>query len=90
LGVNPSWGYAENEKGNLASGQIVLLGTDGLWEARNPKGVMFGKDSVCKIIRQNATAGADGILDFLLEGLNRFKKDQDAEDDVTLIVIKIQ
>ncbi len=90
LGVNPSWCYAENEKGNLASGQIVLLGTDGLWEARNPQGVMFGKDSVCKIIRQNATAGADGILYSLLEGLNRFKKDQDAEDDVTLIVIKIQ
>jgi sigma-B regulation protein RsbU (phosphoserine phosphatase) len=90
LGVNPSWCYAENEKCNLASGQIVLLGTDGLWEAQNPQGTMFGKDSVCTIIRQNATADAGGILNSLLEGLNRFKKDRDAEDDVTLVVIKIQ
>ena len=51
---------------------------------------MFGKDAVCEIIRQHATGGAPGILNALLEGLNRFKQDRDVEDDVTLVVIKIQ
>jgi sigma-B regulation protein RsbU (phosphoserine phosphatase) len=90
MGVNPSWCYRENQKYNLAKGQIVLLGTDGLWETQNPEGAMFGKEAVCEIIRQNAAAGAPGLLNALLEELNRFKKDRDTEDDVTLVVIKIQ
>ena len=90
MGVNPSWCYVENEKNNLAGGQIVLLGTDGLWETHNPRGVMFGKDTVCDIIRKNAASGAPGILNTLLEELNHFKEDRDAEDDITLVVIKIQ
>ena len=37
LGADDNWQYGENEKQNLANGQIIVLGTDGIWEARNPK-----------------------------------------------------
>jgi sigma-B regulation protein RsbU (phosphoserine phosphatase) len=89
LGVNPMWHYEENEKSELAADQILLLGTDGLWEAQNLDGRMFGKESVYEIIRQNATDSAVNILDALLAGWKGFIEGRDPEDDVTLIVVKI-
>lgn len=89
LGVNPLWHYEENQKSDLAAGQILLLGTDGLWEAQNHDGRMFGKVSVYEIIRQNAANSAIDILDALLAGWKGFIDGCDPVDDVTLIVVKI-
>ena len=44
LGVYADGRYQEYRKTGLKKGQIIMLGSDGLWEARNPKGEMFGKD----------------------------------------------
>jgi serine phosphatase RsbU (regulator of sigma subunit) len=49
-----------------------------------------GKNSVCVIIRRNATAGAAEILNTLIEKLNRFTSRRDSEDDVTMVDIKIK
>jgi sigma-B regulation protein RsbU (phosphoserine phosphatase) len=32
----------------IAPGQIIVMATDGIWEARNPKGEMFSKDRIHK------------------------------------------
>ncbi|UCF90984.1 MAG: SpoIIE family protein phosphatase [Desulfobacterales bacterium] len=89
LGVKPNWQYEEYQRNNLARGQIIVIGTDGIWEARNPRGAMFGKERVYGLIRRNAAAGAQDILDASLEALRRFQQDRSSEDDVTLVVIKI-
>ena len=89
LGVDEDWQFEENEKTGLAEGQIILLGTDGIWEAHNQKGGMFGKDPIYNIIRQNAAASASEILNAIIDALNRFRKDLEPEDDVTLVIIKI-
>lgn len=73
----------------LASGQVIIIATDGIWEARNPEGKMFGKDRIYQIVRQNATASAIDIQNAVLESLKRFQKDRRLEDDLTLVVIKV-
>lgn len=45
LGVDEDWQYEQNQKTGLKKGQIIVLATDGIWEAHNAKGEMFGKDS---------------------------------------------
>jgi len=73
----------------LASGQVIIIATDGIWEARNPEGKMFGKDRTYQIVRQNAAASAIDIQNAVLESLKRFQKDRRLEDDLTLVVIKV-
>jgi sigma-B regulation protein RsbU (phosphoserine phosphatase) len=73
----------------LAKDQIILVGTDGIWEARNSKGEMLGKKTVCEIVRQYASAGAAEILNAIVDFQQRFMNGVQAADDVTLVIIKI-
>jgi sigma-B regulation protein RsbU (phosphoserine phosphatase) len=90
LGVEESWVYAENKKADLSEGQIIVLATDGVWEAENIDREMFGKDRIYDLIRANAALSAKGILNILMDMLYRFTKGKKFEDDVTLVVIKIK
>ncbi len=89
LGVDEDWVFENNLKRNLARGQIILLGTDGIWESRNPKGDMFGKERIFHILRKKSSSSANEILDTIFDSLNRFQKNVKIEDDVTLVIIKI-
>jgi sigma-B regulation protein RsbU (phosphoserine phosphatase) len=90
LGINDAWSYQEYEKSSLTEGQIILLSTDGLWEAQNPQGEMFGKSSIYEIIRRNASANAKQLLDAIIEELTRFQKTAQTTDDITLVIIKLK
>ena len=90
LGVDPEARYLENEKGELAEGQIILLGTDGIWEARNPASEMFGKEPIYRTIRENPSASAKEILTSCFDALKLFLEKQTPEDDITLVVIKVR
>ena len=51
---------------------------------------MFGKSSIVNIIRRNKYAGAEQILDAVFYDLKRFRGEAEFEDDITLVVIKIE
>jgi sigma-B regulation protein RsbU (phosphoserine phosphatase) len=89
LGVDADGRYEQFQKTGLKKGQVIVLGSDGLWEARNPKGEMFGKEPIHQIIRQNPRAVAREILTSSFNAFNVFLGDRAPEDDVTLVVIKI-
>jgi serine phosphatase RsbU (regulator of sigma subunit) len=88
LGVMEDSNFKEATR-DIAPGQIIVIATDGIWEARNPNGEMFGKDRLHKIIQQNASATAKEIQSAVFESIRRFQKDTILEDDMTLVVIKI-
>jgi sigma-B regulation protein RsbU (phosphoserine phosphatase) len=89
LGVNDNFEYNENHRKGLANGQIIAIGTDGIWEAFNKKGKMFGKRRFRDIIRQNAKRGADDILNAVYNQIGHFTEGQKSEDDITLVTIKV-
>ncbi|MGI9538121.1 MAG: SpoIIE family protein phosphatase [Desulfocapsaceae bacterium] len=89
LGVDEQFQFEENGRADLQEGQIILLGTDGIWEARNPKGEMFGKELMYELLRQKKDRTAEEILTGITEALNDFRRGAAVEDDVTLIVIKL-
>jgi sigma-B regulation protein RsbU (phosphoserine phosphatase) len=89
LGIDESWQYVEKKRTDLAAGQIILLSTDGIWEARNPQDKMFGKQAIYSIIRQNSQAAAAKIQEAILAELNRFQQGVEPADDITLVIIKI-
>jgi len=90
LGVDEGFSYQENHKTGIIDGQIIAIGTDGIWEAINTDNEMFGKDRFRDIIRRNAHAGASEILNAVYNELNQFTLGRKSEDDITLVIIKVQ
>ena len=89
LGVFEDYAYQEFRQ-EIAPGQIILIGTDGIWESQNPKKEMFGKEAFKKIIRENAKKPAKEILAGVIDALAQFRYPEDQHDDVTLVVIKVE
>ncbi len=89
LGVDENWNYKAYEKTGLDKGQIIFLSTDGIWEAFNPKGEMFGKERICDIIRKNSVLSAEEIVHKMFAALKSFQQGAPIEDDITLVVVKI-
>jgi len=73
----------------IAAGQIIVIGTDGIWETCNAEGAMFGKEALQRIIRSKAKKPAHKIVSAVIDAVNRFRSTREQEDDITLVVIKI-
>ena len=89
LGVFEDARYEEYHR-ELASGQVLVMGTDGIWEARNREGRMFGKLILQQIIRDNVVRPAAEIVEKVLEALRQFLFPLDIQDDATLVVVKME
>ena len=89
LGVDENFKYMENHKKGLASGQVIAIGTDGVWEACNQQGEMFGKNRFQAIIRQYSHHSADNILNAVFSALDQHMRGVKTGDDITLVVIKV-
>jgi len=90
LGLDASVVYQTVEREGLTAGQVIALGTDGIWEARNARGAMYGKQRFNDVLGRNAHGAADTIVQAVLEDLQQFTQGTIPEDDKTLVVIKRQ
>jgi sigma-B regulation protein RsbU (phosphoserine phosphatase) len=88
LGVSETATYQKFDR-QINPGQIIMMGTDGIWEAQNRQGEMFGKERFKEIIRHNAGRPAKDIIQTVIEEVDRFCHPLEKADDVTLVVSKI-
>jgi sigma-B regulation protein RsbU (phosphoserine phosphatase) len=89
LGVSDKAAYQEYQR-RILPGQIILIGTDGIWESQNSRREMFGKNRFKDLIRTHAHEPARDILQAVISGLDDFSRPLEKEDDVTLVVIKVE
>jgi sigma-B regulation protein RsbU (phosphoserine phosphatase) len=89
LGIMDDWDYEEAEIG-IESGQIILIGTDGIKEAYNSHGEYFGNDRLMTVIRDHAAKPAKDLLKEVFDALNRFRYPAERLDDETLVIIKVK
>jgi serine phosphatase RsbU (regulator of sigma subunit)/predicted ester cyclase len=86
LGLMPGMGYEEMEL-VLEAGESVLFYSDGLVEAHDPEGEMFGFPRLRALIAEHGEERALG--DFLLEQLCSFTGEGwEQEDDITLLTLR--
>ena len=88
LGVMDNWDYEEAEIG-IDSGQIILIGTDGIKEAYNSHGEYFGHERLMTVVRDHADKPAKDLLNEIFDALNRFRYPAERLDDETLVIIKV-
>ena len=86
LGLMPGMGYEEKET-ILEAGESALFYSDGLVEAHDPKGEMFGFPRLRALIAAHAQERSLG--DSLLEELYSFVGEGwEQEDDITLLMLR--
>jgi serine phosphatase RsbU (regulator of sigma subunit) len=86
LGLMPGMGYEEKET-ILEAGESALFYSDGLVEAHDPKGEMFGFPRLRALVAQHGEERTLGNL--LLEDLYSFVGDGwEQEDDITLLTLR--
>ncbi len=89
LGVMDDAEYREQTCAPLQPGQVLFIGTDGVWELPDAKGELFGKDRLREVIREAATRTANEIGVAVRERLTAFRGDTKSVDDVTFVVVKV-
>jgi len=90
LGVQAEWQYESHTLDDLADGQIILLGTDGIWEAENSDGNRIGKEPIYQVLRDKADDSAPDILKTVFDVLREHVKGTRTEDDITAVIVKIE
>jgi serine phosphatase RsbU (regulator of sigma subunit) len=87
LGLMPGMLYEEKET-TLLPGDGVLFCTDGLVEAHDPEGEMFGSPRLRDVLSERSEGG-NGLSAALMEELESFTgKGWEQEDDITLLTLK--
>jgi serine phosphatase RsbU (regulator of sigma subunit) len=87
VGAVPELGRALVDSSmTLAAGDVAVLYTDGVTEARNAQGVEFGIDRVEDIVAHSARESAVSLRDRLVDAVRSWADVQ--EDDVTVLVVR--
>ena len=88
LGLMPGMGYEEKEI-ELDVGEGVFFYSDGLVEAHDPKGEMFGFPRLRALVAKHGTDEERSLSGFLLEELYSFVGEGwEQEDDITLLTLR--
>ena len=87
LGVMPNARYEECVQG-LQPGDQIIFYTDGIADARNPAGEMFGTRRLDYAL-ENCSLQASALLDAVLQSVDEFAQGCPADDDRTLIVARV-
>ena len=79
----------------LNPGDILVLFTDGITEARAPdkdmtEDKLFGEDRLIQVIKDNASLPAREIQAAILQAVSAHTKNKPQDDDITLVIIKRQ
>jgi steroid delta-isomerase-like uncharacterized protein len=87
LGLMPEMGYEEKET-IVEAGEAALFYSDGLLEAHNPKGEMFGFPRLRALVAEHG-AEEKSLVDLLMEELYSFVGEGwEQEDDITLLTLE--
>ena len=88
LGVSPGEHY-EEEQVHLASGDLLVLYSDGVTEAMNQGGEIFGGNRLAAVLKECRTLSAQHIMDRIQQEVSRFTGGRAPIDDFTLLVLKV-
>jgi sigma-B regulation protein RsbU (phosphoserine phosphatase) len=72
----------------LDRGDTLVVYSDGLTDAENPNGEMFGEKRLLEIIRQEAPAGSSAVEKKLLLAIEDFTQGIPQTDDITFVVVE--
>lgn len=89
LGIQSDKEYEERPI-HIRSGDILVLYTDGVTEAENPRQELFGTDRLVELVKSNGNRSAREIRETIVDEVIRFRDPETQPDDLTLMIIKAE
>jgi phosphoserine phosphatase RsbU/P len=88
---NKSYGsFIQPNEFNYRSGDIMVLYTDGITEAKNDKGEEFGYERLAEVLKEVRTLAPKEIQQHLITKLYEFSGTKNINDDYTTMIVKFQ
>jgi len=87
LGVHEQFTYQDTTI-SFAPGDVLVLYTDGITEAENYHGAMFGEERLTEYMKNRRHESFDSFLEVLLSEIQSFSEKPDLEDDTTVIALR--
>jgi serine phosphatase RsbU (regulator of sigma subunit) len=87
LGVKPGFPY-ETHKTKFRPGDMIVVTTDGVTEAENRAGDLYGEERLHPFLAGMHGSSADQVRDAIVEEVDRFSHPVGANDDLTILVVK--
>jgi serine phosphatase RsbU (regulator of sigma subunit) len=72
----------------LDQGDMLVVYSDGLTDARNPQEELFGEERLLKIIRHEAPSGSQALEQTFLKAIAEFTQGMPQTDDITFVVVE--
>ncbi|MGB6647520.1 MAG: PP2C family protein-serine/threonine phosphatase [Bacteroidota bacterium] len=88
LGVDPAAEYVVDVQ-TLHSGDILVCDTDGVKEARNELGEMYGLERLAHVVSEHRERPSRRIYSQVLDDIERFVGTEPQFDDMTLVIGKV-
>ena len=87
-----AWEEAEYEERSVqfCRGDVALLYTDGVTEAANADGKLYGLQRLSEVVTKSRHLSAQDIMAAILDDISGFSSGQDQSDDITMIVLKAE
>lgn len=88
LGIDPTLNVSDARRIQLASGDLLILVTDGFHEWQAPQGDRFGVERLGESIKRNAHLHPAEAVDAILKDVEAFVGDTPQDDDLTIVIVK--
>ena len=79
--------FSECERVEIKEGDVVIVYTDGITEAKNRDQDLFGEDKMIKCVREHTYLDSQEINNALLEQIGNYNA-HNYDDDYTLLILK--
>jgi sigma-B regulation protein RsbU (phosphoserine phosphatase) len=89
LGVRRDVAFEERSV-SLATGDKLLLYTDGITETQNVEGTFFGTDRLCELFAAYRELSPEATIEKLLAQVRAFRGDAPLHDDISMVVVRVR
>jgi serine phosphatase RsbU (regulator of sigma subunit) len=89
LGILPGQTYSAHDV-QLEPGDVVVLYTDGIVEAENQRGELFGLERLKSAVRKHLPRSTREMYHYILKEMYLFQDERFNKDDVTLVILRVK
>lgn len=89
LGLNADFQYQTNTFALAGEKIVILISSDGAWEAENETREQFGRQRLKDIVAENHHLPPSALLECITAAIDEFRGSMALHDDITLVAITI-
>jgi serine phosphatase RsbU (regulator of sigma subunit) len=82
--------FIQQKEFAYSAGDIMLLYTDGITEAKNQRNEQFGNDQLAEVLAEVKDKDPKAIQDFLIKRLYEFSGTDNIDDDYTTLIVRFK